>query len=178
MSAPPPRRKADPPPAMRLPRGIRNHNPGNILRSPSVTWQGQAPAAAQTDPEFVVFTAPEWGLRAICRILISYRDRHAIRTPGAIAHRWAPPQHRLPDGRVVPNHTDAYARALAAAVGASTDTILDVRDPAIMGALLAAIVRQENGQQPYGPELLRRAMDLAGLDVPAPPPPANATPTT
>ena len=39
----------------RLPRGIRNRNPGNIRRSRD-RWKGLAPA--QTDPAFFVFDAP------------------------------------------------------------------------------------------------------------------------
>lgn len=172
MPTPTPPRKPNPQPApaARVPRGIRNHNPGNVLRTKSVTWQGQAEDQSG-DPEFVVFSAPEWGLRAIARILLSYRNRD-VRTPQAIANRWAPPNHKKPDGTVVKNDTDAYAKALAKALNITIAMPVDVRDPAVMGALIAAIVQKENGQQPYPVELIAKAMDLAGLDVPGLP--ANA----
>lgn len=164
MPSPTPPRKPILEAEARQPRGIRNHNPGNVLRSKSVTWRGQADDQSG-DAEFVVFTAPEWGLRAIARILLSYRERD-VRTPQAIANRWAPPSHKKPDGTVVKNHTDAYAKALAKALDVTIAMPVDVRDPAVMGALIAAIVRQENGQQPYPPDLIEKAMDLAGLEVP------------
>lgn len=167
MSAPAPPRKPDPR-TWSVPRGIRNHNPGNIRRNPSVQWRGAAPAAQQTDPEFVVFTAPEWGLRAIVRVLLSY-DRHGVRTPAAIANRWAPAEGRRPDGTTYTQDSGAYARHLAAAVGAELGTVLDLRNAAIMHALVATIVQHENGQQPYPRDLIDRALDLAGLAPPMPP---------
>lgn len=168
MSATAPPRKPETPRAARLPRGIRNHNPGNIRRNPSVQWRGAAPADQQTDPEFVVFSAPEWGLRAIVRVLLSY-DRHGVRTPAAIASRWAPAQGRRPDGTTYTQDSGAYARHLAAAVGAAPSAVLDLRSAGVMAALVAAIVRHENGQLPYPPDLIERALDLAGLDLPIPP---------
>ncbi len=71
------------------PRGVRNHNPGNIERDARTRWQGQA--ARQSDPRFVVFTAPEWGIRAMARVLITYQDRHGCNTVAKIINRWAPP---------------------------------------------------------------------------------------
>ena len=43
-----------------LPRGIRNHNPGNIRRSQD-PWQGLA--SAQNDPEFFIFQSAIYGIR-------------------------------------------------------------------------------------------------------------------
>ena len=40
-----------------IPRGIRNHNPGNIRHGDK--WQGLS--AEQTDSSFCVFDAPEYG---------------------------------------------------------------------------------------------------------------------
>ena len=168
MSATEPPRKPETPRAARLPRGIRNHNPGNIRRNPSVQWRGAAPAEAQTDQEFVVFSAPEWGLRAIVRVLLSY-DRHGVRTPAAIANRWAPAEGRRPDGTTYTQDSAAYARHLAAAIGCGLHDLLDLRNATIMHALVAAIVRHENGQQPYARDLIDRALDLAGLALPMPP---------
>jgi hypothetical protein len=71
------------------PRGIRNHNPGNIDRGRD-RWQGMADDQSG-DPRFVVFTEAEWGIRAIVRVLRSYRDRHGLETVRAIVSRWAPP---------------------------------------------------------------------------------------
>ena len=51
-----------------MPRGIRNHNPGNLRKS-NDPWQGLAPD--QTDPDFLQFESSKWGIRALARTLIS-----------------------------------------------------------------------------------------------------------
>jgi len=123
-----------------LPRGIRNHNPGNIERD-GTRWQGMA--AVQTDARFVVFSAPAWGIRAIARILITYQDKRRakdgsrIDTVRKFISRWAPPAE---------NNTDAYARAVAVALGVGVDDPdLDVYDYSTLYGLVCAIIRYENG---------------------------------
>jgi hypothetical protein len=145
----------------RLPRGIRNHNPGNIRRVASVTWKGQSPA--QTDPEFVVFAAPEWGIRAIARILLSYRRRGVV-TVHDIIHRWAPPAGRGPNGSYS-NPTDAYVTAVARHMGIGPNVPIDVTQPDQARALIAEIIRHENGQQPYGRATLDAGLHMAGLEL-------------
>jgi len=81
---------------MSAPRGIRNHNPGNIRRSAD-PWQGLA--KDQNDDAFFQFAEPKWGIRALARVLISYQDRHGLRTVRGIVSRWAPP---------VENKTSSY----------------------------------------------------------------------
>jgi len=129
---------------LRLPRGIRNNNPGNIERD-GTRWQGMA--ARQTDGRFVVFTDAVWGIRAIARILITYQDRRRaadgsrIDTVRKFISRWAPP---------VENNTDAYARSVANALGVGVDDPdLDVYDYKTMHGLVGAIIRFENGSPPH-----------------------------
>ena len=69
-----------------LPRGIRNHNPGNLEKGDP--WQGLADDQS-ADPRFAVFEAPEWGIRAIARLLITYRDKHGVNTVNGVVNRWA-----------------------------------------------------------------------------------------
>lgn len=132
------------------PKGIRLCNPGNI-RLTRVLWQGEA--TTQLDPEFITFNAPEWGLRAIAKILLSYRA-HGLNTVRDIVGRWAP---------AVENDTAAYVKAVANAVGVGPDTPLDLRNPGLMAKLVKAIVHQENGQQPYASDLVDHAVSLAGV---------------
>ena len=138
------------PPDQAAPRGIRNNNPGNIDRD-GTAWDGMA-ADQSTDPRFVVFTAPEWGLRAILRIIHSYEGRGLSTVRGWIS-AWAPPS----DG----NDTDAYVAAVAGAVGVDPDAAVSIEDPVTAYAVLGAITRQENGEQPYSADLLGRAFSLA-----------------
>jgi hypothetical protein len=133
-----------------VPRGVRNANPGNIRRS-AIAWQGEAPR--QPDPDFVTFTGPEWGLRAIARILTTYQAS-GFTTIRQIISRWAP---------VNENDTSAYIDHVTQEVGADADEVLDVSSPPVMEAMVRAIVQHENGEQPYSDDTYRLALRLAGL---------------
>ena len=120
---------------MLTPRGIRNNNPGNIRLS-STTWQGQVPSSEQTDPDFVQFSSPAYGIRAIAKILDSYASR-GLNTVQSIINTWAPPTE---------NDTAAYVDAVASSMGVDPNTTLSQGD---QPALIAAIIDHENGSQPY-----------------------------
>lgn len=145
--------------AKRLPRGIRNNNPGNIVRA-GQPWRGLAPE--QPDGEFCTFIAPEWGLRALILVLQSYRRRGVV-TVEAIINRYAPPTHVFPDGSTQKQDTGAYQRFLAEALGVPVTAEINVTLRPVLRMLLPAIVRKENGQQPYMADVFERAMDLAGI---------------
>ena len=133
-----------------IPRGIRNHNPGNIDRT-AERWQGMA-ADQSSDKRFVVFSAPVWGLRALAKVLLSYQRKHSLRTPAAIIGRWAPPSE---------NDTGAYARQVAKTLGVGVDDRIDLHQPDTLRRMLPAIVQHENGQQPYPASLIAEAVRLA-----------------
>lgn len=128
------------------PRGIRNNNPGNLRHGSP--WQGLAPR--QTDPAFCVFVSPLYGIRALARTLLTYERRHGLSTIAALIGRFAPEAE---------NDTAAYAQAVARACGVAPDAPISVRDE--LPGLVAAIIRQENGVQPYGVALIGQAIRLA-----------------
>lgn len=128
------------------PRGIRNHNPGNIRRT-SDAWQGMAPV--QTDAAFVQFLAPEYGIRALAKVLVNYSSR-GLRTVRQIIGTWAPPNE---------NDTGAYVAQVARALGVGPDDPIDVR--ARLPQLVPAIIRHENGQQPYPAEVIAEGIRRA-----------------
>lgn len=134
--------------AYRLTRGLRNNNPGNI-RKTGTTWQGMAPPEQQTDPEFIVFQGPEWGIRALVRILYTYRSQGVL-TVRQIISRWAPPSE---------NDTASYISAVAKRVGVGPDEPLTY--PAQLTPLVEAIITHENGVQPYSPATIARGIALA-----------------
>lgn len=147
------------------PRGIRNHNPGNIERT-ATRWQGMA-LDQSGDPRFIVFSQPVWGLRAIARTLITYQDQRRaqdgsrIDSVREIVERWAPAHE---------NDTGAYAKQLAKALGIGpNDETVDVYDFGILRALVKAIVRHENGPGPlpgghwYADGLIAEGLALAGI---------------
>jgi hypothetical protein len=131
---------------MTQPRGIRNNNPGNIDRRPGVNWQGMAPDQS-ADPRFIVFSAPEWGIRAIARVLRSYQQRGAV-TIAQIISTWAPPGE---------NDTTAYIASVSNEVGIPPNAPVSAAN---IPALIAAIVRHENGVQPYPPEVIAKGIEL------------------
>lgn len=130
-------------------RGIRNNNPGNIRRS-NDAWQGLAPV--QNDAAFFQFESPEWGIRALTRVLKNYQARHGLNTIRGIINRWAPPTE---------NDTAAYIRNMENWTGLDADTPLDLSQPFVLGALVPAIIRMENGIQPYPDALIAKGISLA-----------------
>jgi hypothetical protein len=134
-----------------IPRGIRNNNPGNIDRT-NINWQGMA--ARQDDPRFIVFAAPQWGLRAIAKIIQAYVVKDSCDTFRKVVTRWAPPEE---------NETDDYVADVAARCGVHPDDSVDVRSLACMSALVKAIVWHENGQQPYTDKQIADGLALAGV---------------
>jgi hypothetical protein len=136
------------------PRGIRNHNPGNLRRSAD-PWQGLA--AEQTDSEFFQFASAKWGIRALARTLIAYQDRVGLKTIKQMIGRWAPPNE---------NDTGAYVRAVAASVGVGENDEIDVHDYTILRPFTLAIIRHENGQQPYTDAEIDAGLVLAGVEPP------------
>lgn len=140
--------------------GIRNNNPGNIVRVKGVVWEGQS---ERQGGRFVRFDNPVYGLRAICRVLIVYadarkaRDGSRIDTVREIIERWAPPNE---------NDTDAYVAHGAVALRVGPDDILDIKAPDTMRGLIKFVVRHENGCQPYTAAQIDKAMLLAGIEPP------------
>lgn len=126
-------------------RGLRNNNPGNIRRS-NDQWQGMAPE--QTDPDFVQFISPEYGIRAMTVLLRNYRaaGRNTIRK---IITHWAPANE---------NDTDAYIASVASYTGRDPDEQLTEAD---MPQLIAAIIRHENGVMPYNYAMIDSGIALA-----------------
>lgn len=128
-------------------RGLRNNNPGNLRRTAD-QWQGLAPS--QTDPDFFQFVSPEYGIRALARVLINYQNNAGLNTLRQIAQRFAPPSE---------NDTGAYAQHLAQVVGVTPDTPINVRD--VLPALVPGIIVHENGLNPYSAQTILRGIAMA-----------------
>ena len=148
-------------------RGVRNSNPGNLDKSPANKWQGLADE--QPDSRFATFKSPEYGIRALARTLISYQDKHNLRTVRGIINRWAPP---------VENDTGAYVRRVARDMGVGPDDAIDVHDAAYLKPLTVAIIAHENAGYAYPDAVVDKALVLAGVEPPPKPKPQlMATPT-
>lgn len=87
-------------------RGVRNNNPGNIDYNPANKWVGQLGIEQGKNPRFALFDTPENGIRALGKLLQTYRTKYGLKTVGGIISRWAPG---------VENDTAAYVRAVEGA---------------------------------------------------------------
>ncbi|WP_263079244.1 structural protein [Endozoicomonas sp. Mp262] len=127
-------------------RGIRNHNPGNIRHGDK--WQGLA--KSQPDKSFCQFISPEWGVRAMARILINYQKLYGLDTLRKIIYRWAPPTE---------NNSEAYTDHAAEYLCVCPDSEFFVGDH--LHELIKCIIKHENGVQPYSDYLIADGISKA-----------------
>ena len=129
-------------------RGLRNNNPGNIeLGDP---WQGRVPEKEQTDTRFVQFVHAKWGIRAMARIIDNYRKRGVLSVDQIIS-TWAPPTE---------NNTAAYISSVYKSTGWPSG-YLPVKEEGDYVALIKAIIKHENGINPYSDELIKEGISMA-----------------
>ncbi len=138
--------------AWKLTRGLRNNNPGNIRDDGRTPWLGLD--NPRGDGAFLRFVSPEYGIRALARLLLAYQDRHGINTIRGIISRYAPASE---------NDTAAYIASVSQHVGASPDAPLDLHNPGTLRAIIEAIIRHENGIQPYDVATINNGMAMAGV---------------
>lgn len=113
-----------------LPRGIRNNNPGNI-RLTNDQWLGMR--AVQKDPDFVQFEAPEFGFRAMARVLRNYQ-RRGLTTIREIISTYAPESE---------NATENYVRFVSDRLNISPEVSLELET--VLIDLIETIILFENG---------------------------------
>lgn len=147
-------------------RGLRNNNAGNLDFNPRAfrrdPWLGEVglePPVSGSRRRFTTFEHPIFGLRALCRVLVVYHryrragDNSRIDTVQEFIDRWAPPADN--------NNTDAYARAVRWRMGVQKGEVIDLEDVKVLAALASAIVRHENGSNPYSLDIMRAAALMA-----------------
>ncbi len=133
-----------------LPRGIRNHNPGNVRWG--ADWLGLKKDGKLQDPSFCVFVAPVFGIRALAKVLINYKKIHGLNTVRQIISRYAPPNE---------NQTAAYIQSVAKQLGVFPDTVIDIEERGVLTVFIKAVIRMENGIQPYSGETIQQGIELA-----------------
>lgn len=129
------------------PRGIRNHNAGN-LENNGIGWVGLSPV--QTDSRFYQFVSPVYGIRAIAKVLKTYERDYGLNTVEGIINRWAPPHE---------NNTQSYQEHVASVLGVSVDQQFNVA--ANLLPLVESIIIHENGYNPYSLETIIEGIELA-----------------
>ena len=137
---------------MSLPRGIRNNNPGNIRWGNE--WQGLVPNEERTDKSFCQFKKPSYGLRAIVKVMFTYKDKYGLETVEAIINRYAPTNE---------NNTQGYIKRVCEKLGVRADQPIKLTDE-VLYWLIRAICGVENGDQYtnyYSRELIEQAIQMA-----------------
>jgi len=126
----------------KLPRGIRNNNPGNL------NFAGQAGASKEGGPggRFAKFGTMREGVAALVKQIGLYvsRGKNSIRK---ILEVYAPTSE---------NNTGAYIAAVSRALGIGPDDPLDINSSEQVMGLVKAITDHENGKGYVG------AADIAG----------------
>jgi hypothetical protein len=136
-----------------LSRGIRLNNPGNIRKTGFwFNWQGLG--YPQDDLSFVRFRTAAWGVRAIAKTLLTYQSKHGLYTIAGIIARWAPPHE---------NNTAAYVASVSAYSGIGAHQKIRISYYPVMYRVVLAIIRHENGTQPYPKALIDAGLRAAGV---------------
>ncbi|MBW7851009.1 MAG: structural protein P5 [Rhodospirillales bacterium] len=148
------------------PRGIRNHNPLNIRLNPANKWQGRVPPAENGDGAFEQFETAIWGLRAAAVLIIAHHDRRGADSIARLVALWAPPSE---------NDTARYVGFVSRESGFGPDQPLDLHRAAHLKPVLLAMIRMENGCQPYTDAEIDAALARAGVLPPEKPLSASRT---
>lgn len=131
------------------PRGIRNNNPGNIVKSEEA-WEGKV---AGLDSRYEAFATPQHGLRALAKNLMAYQANHGLSTIEEVVARWAP---------ATENNTSSYIAAVSKSMGVESGAALDLTNRTTLVKLSRAIVDVENGK---GAKAVTDAQISAGVDA-------------
>lgn len=137
-------------------RGVRNNNPGNIDYVEANKWQGQT--GKEPEGRFARFKSPEFGIRALASLLITYQDRHNLRTVREIINRWAPPKE---------NNTSGYVNRVCFLVGFAPNDVLNVHSYAHMAPLVKAIISVECAGYKYPDSVVDEGLRMAGVTAAA-----------
>lgn len=117
----------------RLPRGLRNYNPGNIRKN-SIIYAGEI--VPSQDDEFKQFVTMAYGYRAMFALLYTYQHRYGLDTIEKMITRYAPANE---------NHTEAYIDAVAERSGVSSHGRITATNGDVMIPIVAAMSAVENG---------------------------------
>lgn len=128
----------------KIARGERNNNPGNIRHGSK--WQGLS--AEQTDKDFCQFISPEYGIRAIYKLLQTYQKKYGLNTIKTIINRYAPLNE---------NNTIGYINRISKEIGIEIDIPINTQLKNIIIPLAIAIVNIELGYQPYSEKVFEDA---------------------
>lgn len=121
-------------------RGLRNNNAGNVRAAPNTVGH---------DGGFPVFASARDGNAALARQLMLYGDR-GNNTLNGIIHTYAPSKE---------NNTQAYVKAVSEMTGFNPYDRINLHSPETLQKLIPAIIKHENGSQPFSREEIGLAIN-------------------
>ncbi len=129
-----------------LPRGIRNNNPGNL------NFANQPGATKEAGPggRFAVFQTQGAGLYNLARQISLYHSR-GINTIQKVIEKFAPPNE---------NNTKSYIQFVSKKTGIGKDDVFQLNTDNVF-AIMRAIIKLENGMDPYSDAQLNEAITQA-----------------
>jgi len=127
-------------------RGFRNKNPGNIEFKEYNQWKGQA----GHDGRYAIFSDMSFGIRALGKLLDTYRKKYGLVTVSGLIDRWAPDFE---------NNTGAYISSVSDYVGVGPNEVLEDWQ-SLKPRIVAAIIKHENGFQPFDYDYLAWSLSL------------------
>ena len=128
--------------------GGKLNNPGNIRYASKVKWEGQTGKGGG----FSKFANPEYGARAIFKLLKTYSEKYHLNTIRGIISKFAPP-HENNTSTYIQEITDAMNRRPFGVVADmrdpkkkfTPDTVLDMTNSLTQMALIKSIIKKEIG---------------------------------
>lgn len=115
-------------------RGLRNNNPGNLIRTKDA-WMGKIPFPQSKDEKFEQFENVYFGLRAMLKDLIN-DIKKGKNTVKLLITEYAPPKE---------NNTEAYVNSVAKTLGVSPTEKLTKIDSVFLLRLARAVIKVELG---------------------------------
>jgi hypothetical protein len=125
---------------MKIPRGIRNNNPGNLVLT-NIPWRGKVPNKENTDRHFEQFRDTDgvkgiiWGIRAMMMDLKGDIVKDGLNTIRRLIEEYAP-KHE--------NNTEAYIARVSRMTGIGPNELL-YPDQETMQRLVRAMAFVEHG---------------------------------
>lgn len=121
----------------KIPRGIRNNNPLNIVKG--TRWQGLRDE--QTDARFCQFVSMAFGWRAALVIIRNYilgnnYSKMKFNTIAKIVRRWAPESE---------NDTLSYIKRVSTAVGIHENEVIEWKNRRVICDIVKAMAYVETG---------------------------------
>lgn len=134
---------------MKIPRGFRCCNPGNLKEDPKdkTKWVGER--ATDDDPIFEEFETMEYGLRAMLIVIRTYIRKKGLNTIEKIIPVYAPS---------IENNVEMYIQTVEIISGFCRDAVIDF-DYDTMKRIIPAMVYHENGR-PLPKGVFERAWEL------------------